>query len=168
MNNFFSNIVKKLEIPKFDSVTVNIEDPVFKAIWKYKNHASILEIRKNSKNKIFDFEEVKIGEIKNEILKLDKTKAPQKTNIPIIFVEVLLTSINGAIKSASFSSSLKLADITPLHKKERKDMIKNLRPVSIPPPLSKIFEKCMFTQMSTFFDNIFSNQQCGLREGYST
>ena len=26
----------------------------------------------------------------------------------------------------------------------------------------------MFTQMSTFFDNVFSNQQCGFRKGYST
>ena len=26
----------------------------------------------------------------------------------------------------------------------------------------------MFTQMSTFFDNIFPNQQCGFRKGYST
>ena len=37
LNNFFSNIVKKLEIPKFDSndsVTENIQDPVFKTILK--------------------------------------------------------------------------------------------------------------------------------------
>ena len=26
----------------------------------------------------------------------------------------------------------------------------------------------MFAQMSTFFDNIFSNQQCGARKGYRT
>ena len=46
-------------------------------------------------------------------------------------------------------------------------MKENFRPVSILPTLSKIFEKCMFAQMSTFFDNIFSNQQCGFRKGYS-
>ena len=77
-NNFFSNMVKKLKIPKFnsnDSVTENIKDPVFKAILKYKNHPSILAIQKYSKNKIFHFEEVNIGEIEKEILKLDKTKA---------------------------------------------------------------------------------------------
>ena len=54
--NFFSNIVKKLEIPKFnsnDSVTENIKDPVLKANSKYKNHACILAIQKYSKNKIF-------------------------------------------------------------------------------------------------------------------
>ena len=49
LNNFFPNIVKKLEIPKFDSndsVTENINDPVFKAILKYKNHPSIFGMQK--------------------------------------------------------------------------------------------------------------------------
>ena len=51
--NLFSNIVKKLEIPKFDSddsVTKNIKNTVFKAILKYKNHPSNLAVQKNSKN----------------------------------------------------------------------------------------------------------------------
>ena len=47
-------------------------------------------------------------------------------------------------------------------------MKENFRPVSILPTLLKVFEKCMFVQMSTFFDNILSNQQCGFRKGYST
>ena len=67
-------------------------------------------------------------------------------------------SINNAIKSASFPSSLKSADVTPLHKKGRKDLKENFRPLSILPTLSKISEKCMLAHMSTFFDNIFLNQ----------
>ena len=47
-------------------------------------------------------------------------------------------------------------------------MKENFRPVSILPTLLKVFEKCMFVQMSTFFDNILSNQQRGFRKGYST
>ena len=69
LNNFFPNIVKKLNIPEFNSnnsVTENIKDPVFKAILKYKNHPSILAIQKYSKNKTFYFEEVNIGEVENE------------------------------------------------------------------------------------------------------
>ena len=49
LNNFFSNIVKKLNISKINSnnsVTENIKDPVFKAILKYKSHPSILVIQK--------------------------------------------------------------------------------------------------------------------------
>ena len=53
LNSFFSNIVKKLWIPKlnwYNPITRNIKDPVFKAILKYKNQPSFLEIQKYSKN----------------------------------------------------------------------------------------------------------------------
>ena len=171
LNNFFPNIVKTINIPKFNLnnlVTKNTKDPVFKAILKCKNHPSIFAIQKYSKNKTFHFKEMNIG----KILKLDRTKASQKTDIRTriikknmdIFADFLCTSINIAIKSLSFRCSLKLADVTPVHKKGRKDMKENFRPVSILPTLSKNFEKCMFAQMSTFFDNIFSNQQCGFRK----
>ena len=92
------------------------------------------------------------GKVEKEILKLDKTKASQKTDISTriidIFADFLCTSINSAIKSSGFPSSLKLVDVTPMHKKGRKDM-------------KKIFKKCMF-------DNIFLNQQCSFRKRYST
>ena len=117
-----------------------------------------------------------IGEVEKEIYKLGKTKASQKTNTPTriikenidIFANFLCMSISSAIKSASFSSSVKLADVTPLHKNGRKDMKENFRPLSILPTLSKNFEKFMFVQVPTFFDNIFSNQQWGFRKGYIT
>ena len=78
------------------------------------------------------------------------------------------TSINSAIKYSIFPTFLKLADVTPVYKKWRKDIKENFRPLSILPILSKFFEKCMFAQISTFFDNIFSNQKCDFRKGYST
>ena len=100
---------------------------------------------------------MKIGEIEKEILKLDKIKSSPKTDIPTriikknidIFLGFLCTSINGAIKSAHFPSFLKLAEVTPLHKKGRKDIKKNFRS-NILPNLIKKFEKCMFAQMYTF------------------
>ena len=90
---------------------------------KYKNHPGVLAIQKYRKSKIFHFEEVNIGEVEKEILKLGKTKASQKTDIPTrtikenidIFADFLFTCINNAIKPASFPSSLKLADFTLLH-----------------------------------------------------
>ena len=176
LDNFFSNIVKKLNTPNFNSnnsVTKNIKDPVSKAILKYKNHPSILAIQKYSKNKTFHFKEVNFGEVEK---KLNKTRASQKTDIPTkiikenidMFADFLCTSINSAIKPSRFPSSLKLAEVTPVHQKGRKDMKENFRPVSLLPTLSKIYEKCMFAQMSTFFDNVCSNQQSGFRKGYST
>ena len=59
--------------------------------------------------------------------------------------------------------------ISPLStKKSKKDIKGNYRPVSILRNLSKIFEKCMFEQMSQFFKDIFSKYQCGFRKGFST
>ena len=77
-------------------------------------------------------------------------------------------SLKGTIKNYNFPYWLKLADITPLHKKERKDNKENYRPVSILPTLSKISERILFEQISVYFDKVLSGQQCGFRKEYST
>ena len=51
-------------------------------------------------------------------------------------------------------------------RKEVKKKPENFRPVR--PVLSKIFEKLMSKQLSTFFENILSKFQCGFRKGCST
>ena len=56
----------------------------------------------------------------------------------------------------------------PYTKKEKKDKKGNYRPVSNLPTLSKCFEKYMFSQMSAYFDEIFSKYEYGFRKGYST
>ena len=56
LNNLFSNKVKKLSIPKFNSnnsVTENIKDRAIKAILKYKNHLSNLQFKNTAKTKHF-------------------------------------------------------------------------------------------------------------------
>ena len=168
LNSFFSNIVKNLNISRyseFDPVTENIADPP-------KDHPSILAIQSHCEKETFRFPEVNIEDIKRVILKLDKNKASQHSDIPIkiikenldIFAGFLCTNIN----SSSFPSCLKMADMTPLHKKDKKDLKENYRPVSILPVFSKVFERSMFAQMSSLFDNFLSKQQCGFRKGYST
>ena len=110
---------------KFDPVTENIVDPTLKTIFKYKYHPSILAIQSNCEKETFRFSEVNIEDIKKDILKLDKKKASKRSDIPIkiieenlnIFVDFLCTNINSSFKSSSFPSCLKMADVTPLHKK---------------------------------------------------
>ena len=61
LNSSFSNIVKNLNISRyseFDSVTENIAGPTDKAIFKYKNHPSILAIQNNCEKETFRFSEV--------------------------------------------------------------------------------------------------------------
>ena len=77
-------------------------------------------------------------------------------------------SINASSKSLMFPNSLKLADVTPIHKKGMKELKEDYRSVSLIITLSKMFERIMFVQISASFDNVFSKYQCGFRKGYST
>ena len=44
---------------------------------------------------------------------------------------------------------------------------KNYRPISILPNFSKIYEWCLYDQIATYFENVFSRYQCGFREDCS-
>ena len=61
-----------------------------------------------------------------------------------------------------------MADVTPLHKKGKKDLKENYRAASILPRFSNVFERSMLAEMSSFFDNFLSKQQCGFRKVCST
>ena len=97
------------------------------------------------------------------MLKLNKNKASQHPDILLkiikenldIFADFLCKNINRSFKSSSFPSCLKMADVTPLHKKGKKDLKENYRPVNILSIFSKIFERSLFAQMFIFFDNFF-------------
>ena len=45
--------------------------------------------------------------------------------------------------------------------------MENYRPISILPNVSKIYERCLYDQIATYFEHIFSRYQCGFRKGYS-
>ena len=62
---------------------------------------------------------------------------------------------------------MKLADITPVFKKDDSTDKSNYRPISILPNLSKMFEKCIYNQLSIFFDKVLSKYQCGFRKDFS-
>ena len=46
-------------------------------------------------------------------------------------------------------------------------MESNYRPVSIHPPISKIYERVLYTQINCFTENILSKFLCGFRKGTS-
>ena len=75
LSNFFSEVVTNLNLPHYDDPTVNIEfmdDPVARAVEKYKNHPSIRLIKENYRNtnNTFRFENVSVKEIEKEPIKL--------------------------------------------------------------------------------------------------
>ena len=50
---------------------------------------------------------------------------------------------------------------TPVYKKDSRNEVQNYHPVSILSNLSKVYEKCLFNEMATHFDDILSKYQCG-------
>ena len=71
------------------------------------------------------------------------------------------------ILNFKFPQPLKKADITPIFKKDSRLDKSNYRPVSILPNLSKIFERCIYNQISLYFNDILSKYQCGFRKGFN-
>ena len=81
---------------------------------------------------------------------------------------ILTTCFNDAIDHCSFPDDLKLADITPIHKKESTTIKSNYRPISLLPAISKIDEKLIANQITKFSDQFLSKYLCGFRTGYSS
>ena len=82
--------------------------------------------------------------------------------LKIIFTNILSTGI--------YPDLWKLADVTPIHKKDDKQLIKNYRPISLLPICSKIFEKIVFNHLYGFLtaNNLITKNQSGFRPGDST
>ena len=81
LNNFFSNIVKTLEISDdmhSHPLAKEVNAPSMRAIMKYQNHSSVLTILdKYKNNSIFAFPHVTKEEVLKEIGNLDTTKSSQ-------------------------------------------------------------------------------------------
>ena len=178
-NNYFSNVVSKLNIKGFETDFIfNPEnDTISNIIKKYNSHPSILKIKENVKIETkFHFENISESEIRKKIALLNKKKPTTFNNIPTrILVEnsdiisPFITDIYNNYKSKSeFPPTLKLADITPVHKKSDRTIDDNYRPVSILPPISKIFERNMYDPMYSYVDQYLSPFLFGFRKGFST
>ena len=155
----------------------HIDDPVLRAITTYENHPSIVAIKEKYKLKhSFEFKPVTPAEVSQYISTLDASKASQENDIPTkiiktnnaLFSQFLATNFDICLENGHFPTELKSADITPAHKKDSKHDTSNYRPISILPNLSKIIEKCMYTQLYNYFEFFLSDSQYGFRKGYSS
>ena len=72
------------------------------------------------------------------------------------------------LKKCQFPENCKLADITPVFKKEGKNLGGNYRPVSVLPTLPKVFEKIMQRQVINHGNTFLSPYLCLYRKRFST
>ena len=142
-------------------------------IRKFQNHSSIIKIKENHHGH-FSFSAVEVEDVDREIDSLDASKAIQQNDIPVkktkanLFCsELIMHNFNEGISTARFLDILKNAEVKPVFKKKSRTDKENYRPVSILPVISKIFERLIFKQLIMLFERVFSEYQCGFRNGYS-
>jgi hypothetical protein len=99
-------------------------------------------------------------------------------NIPSLALRVASSSLSGpvchilnsSLASSTFPSLWKTSLVRPLHKSGDRSCPSNYRPISILPAASKLLEKCVQGQLTTYLNtnNLLYPLQSGFRTGYST
>ena len=183
LNTSFKNTTKSLNIWQNSYITYDsneIEDQVKKAIFKYKNHPSIILIKnKITIPELFAFTEDFVSDIEKELSNLITKKASTFKNItPKVLKdsiescsEVLTKLFNNTILTSNFPDKLKVADVSPIFKKDDPQKSKNYRPVSVLPVVSKIFKRLLHKQMSLHVKEYLlylSPYLCGYGKWFST
>ena len=103
---------------------------------------------------------------------LDTNKASHSSDTPTkllkqnldLFSPFTLGYVNKPISLSTFPSILKLADMTPVYKKDPRYEKTNCQSISVLPNLSKIFENVLYEPFSLFFEKSFSKYQAGFRK----
>ena len=146
----------------------HILDPLEKIIEKFKQHPSIIATVKHKPNEPnFSFSGVVKQSIESLIKTLDSSKTVQKDNIPTkiikenmdIMSNIFHDNVNKCFSESFFPDDWKRAEVIPVFKEDIKKDSKNLkeiyRPVGILYNLSKIYETCLYNELSSYFEDIF-------------
>ena len=187
LNNFFIEAVDNLEIEPYapenmiynysENMDASSSKTLQDIIKKYESHPSIIKINENvKKENIFSFTDMTSLDFENEILKLDKKKASMDDDIPTkvligakdIVSNYLSNSYNDSKNDQNYPTSLKCANVIPVHKKDDRTLMKNYRPVSLLPVVSKLFERNMYNQILNYIDKFLYPYLFGFRKGHST
>ena len=82
--------------------------------------------------------------------------------------EALTKLFNNTILASTFPNKLKVADVSPIFKKDDPQKFKNYRPVSVLSVVSKVFERLLHKQMSLHVEEYLSPYLRGYRKRCST
>ena len=83
---------------------------------------------------------------------------------------IICDFFNFCLERQTYPDILKIAKVTPIHKKNSKSSIKNYRPISVLSNISKIFENLLFNRLESFFNRAaqLSKKQFGFRKNKNT
>ena len=116
-------------------------------------------------------------EVVNIVIDFDNKKSTGVDGIPSILIKwsihiiapILTKLFNIFVNMGVYPDSLKVAKVTPLHKKRDKTIDDNFRPISVLTQINKIFEKLIHERLVTFTNehSILPNNQFGFRKKHS-
>lgn len=125
----------------------------------------------------FFFRQFTDSDVKRSILSISSnavgSDSVSRNMIMLILDEILLVIqhiLNASITSGTFPSIWKEAQIIPLPKKSNPTSYTDYRPISILPFLSKVLERLIHQQLSSFLNrnDLLNPFQSGFRPGHST
>ena len=127
---------------------------------------------------MFSFRFFATFECRKALNNLNKNKPLDPSTFPAwalkdgahILAEPICFLFKGFLKQNKFPSLLKLANITPIHKRGDTENPLNYRPISITPALSKVLEILIKDQIEEHLSkyNLLSKTQFGFRKNFST
>ena len=172
MNNYFINVTKTLNLKKqfvFGRSGVN----------EFENHISIKMIHEKYPEILpesFKSQLVSNNEVKKDIENLDTKKSSTYGSIPATILKQcvnaylphLTNSINYSIQDSSFPQELKLSEVIPVYKKLNPLQKENYRPVSLLPPVSKVFERIIHKQITNYMTDKLAHSIAGFRKSHGT
>jgi hypothetical protein len=116
--------------------------------------------------------------VKRILQNLNPSKASGPYTISTIMLKETAESISGilarlynySLATSKFPSSWKVANVTPIHKKDDKFLASNYRPVSLLNISAKVFERCVHDAVFSYFQekNILSKVQGAYMPSNST
>jgi len=133
----------------------------------------------NNNAKSFFLRPVGDIEVHNHIQEMKSNKNTGKSGIhkkkyikltANVIAPILTKLYNRCIIEGHFPDVLKIAEVKPLHKAGPKNKCSNYRPISILSPFSKIFDKCLHTQLYNYLtqNNLLCKNQYGFMKHSST
>ena len=156
-NDFFVNVGKNL--------AENIKSDIDPLKYIANNLRSINTIQV-TEDKILSI----ISAMKNSAPGFDELPAFLMKQCSKLFIKPLCHVLSLSIRQGVFPIELKLAKVLPIYKSDDKRQLKNYRPISVLPFISKIFEKIVADSVIDFLEDndILYSKQFGFRKRHST
>lgn len=110
---------------------------------------------------------ISVNEVSKCLMELDITKACGPDGIPARLAPSLCMMFNTSLKTACLPKEWKEANVTPVHKRDSKELASNYRPISLLWLVNKTLERCIGSSLHCHMKNVINPLQHGFMQNRS-